>query len=178
MGETGRMAKEDPIAAALAKLEAALGSLTWGEGVSVITQERLQHFLWYGLPMKWLTDGEHHRRIASALARPLDLLDLLRYAALCRSATTAEVLDAYDRSDADGKKAFHRAHVASGIRPPDVDGLQWGSVMGLVDSDALSSTAELLELAVAAVTWRPAHGGGSSANRSWCGHISPPPASS
>ncbi len=161
MGETGRMAEEETlIAAALAKLgaedaeaardaEAALGSLTWGEGLSVITQERLQHFLWYQLPMKWLTDGDHHHRIVAALARAFDLLDLPRYAALCRSATTAEVLDAYDRSDADGKKAFHRADVASGIRPPDVEKLQWGSVMGLVESDALSSTAELLELAVA-----------------------------
>jgi len=129
--------------------EAALGSLTWGEGVGVITQERLQHFLWYGLPMKWLTDTDRHRRIVDALARAFDLLGLPRYAALCRSATTAEVLDAYERSDAEGKKAFRKADLASGIRPPDIDELEWDSVMGMVESDALSSTAELLELAIA-----------------------------
>ena len=152
---------EDPlIADAIAKLEAedagaardaeaALQSLTWGEGLGVITQERLQHFLWYGLPMKWLTDTDHHRRIVDALARAFDVLALSRYAALCRSEVTAAVLDAYERSDAEGKKAFRRADLASGIQPPDIDELEWGSVMGMVESDALSSTAELLELAIA-----------------------------
>lgn len=99
--------------------------------------------------MKWLTDTDHHRRIVDALARAFDLLGLPRYAALCRSETTGEVLDAYERSDAEGKKAFRRADLASGIRPPDIDELEWGSVMGMVESDALSSTAELLELAIA-----------------------------
>ena len=155
------MADEDPlIADAMAKLdgedadtaraaEAALDWLTAGEGLSVLTQERLQHFLWYGLPMKWLTGTEHRRQVADALGRAFDLLGLPRYAALCRSQTTAEVLDAYERSDAEGKRAFLKADAASGIRPPDIDELEWGSVMGMVESDALSSTAELLELAVA-----------------------------
>jgi hypothetical protein len=43
--------------------------LTAGAGVAVLTQEDLQAFLWYGLPMKWLTDAEHHRRVVHALAR-------------------------------------------------------------------------------------------------------------
>jgi len=136
-------------AGAARNAEAALDWLTAGEGLGVLTQERLQHFLWYGLPMKWLTDTDHHRRIVDALARAFDLLGLSRYAALFRSETTAEVLDAYERSDAEGKKAFHNADLASGIRPPDLDELEWGSVMGVTESDALSSTAELLELAVA-----------------------------
>jgi hypothetical protein len=128
--------------------EAALDRLTAGEGLAVLTQERLQHFLWYGLPMKWLTDTDHHRRVVDALARAFDLLDLPRYAALCRSETTAEVLGAYERSDAEGKKAFRKADLASGIHPPDIDELGWGSVMGMTESGALSLTAELLELAV------------------------------
>ena len=161
------MADEDPVIAdAIAKLEAedgdagrdaeaALDWLTAGEGVSVLTQERLQHFLWYGLPMKWLTDTDHHCRVVDALARAFDLLGLPRYAKLCRSETTAEVLDAYERSDAEGKKAFRRADLASGIRPPDSDELEWGSVMGMTESHALSSTAELLELAVASAELVP-----------------------
>ncbi|MGE3834533.1 MAG: hypothetical protein AB7H43_07085 [Acidimicrobiia bacterium] len=152
---------EDPVIAdAIAKLEAedagaardaeaALDWLTAGEGLELLTQERLQHFLWYGLPMKWLTDSDHHRRVVDALARAFDLLGVPRYAALCRSETTAVVLDAYERSHAEGKSAFRKADLASGIRPPDIDELDWGSVMGMVESDALSSTAELLELAVA-----------------------------
>jgi hypothetical protein len=136
-------------AGAAREAEAALDWLTAGQGLEVLTQERLQHFLWYGLPMKWLTDTDHHRRVVDALARAFDLLGLPRYAALCRSETTAGVLDAYERSDAEGKEAFHRADLASGIRPPDLDELEWGLVMGVTESDALSSTAELLELAVA-----------------------------
>ncbi len=115
----------------------------------MLTQERLQRFLWYGLPMKWLTDTDHHRRVAAALGRAFDQLGLPRYAELCRSDTTAAMLDAYERSDAEGKKAFLKSDAAAGTRPPDIDELQWGSVMGMVESDALSSTAELLELAVA-----------------------------
>ncbi len=141
------LAAEDSDAAQDAK--AALGWLTAGEGLSVLTQERLQHFLWYGLPMKWLSDTDHHRQVAAALGRAFDLLGLPRYAALCRSQTTAEILDAYERSDAEGKKAFRKADLASGIRPPDVDALEWGSIMGPEESTAISSTAEFLELAVA-----------------------------
>lgn len=99
--------------------------------------------------MEWLTDADHHHRIVSALARAFDLLDLPRYTGLCRSPTTTEVLDAYERSDAEGNKAFHKADVASGIRPPDIDELEWGPVMGMQEAGAQSDTADLLELAVA-----------------------------
>lgn len=129
--------------------EAALEWLAAGEGLGGLTQERVQTFLWYGLPMKWLTDTEHHRRVVDGLSRAFDLLGLARYSALCRSATTAAILDAYERSDEEGLRAFHEADTASGIRPPDVDELEWGSVMGPRESDGLSSTAEFLELAVA-----------------------------
>ncbi len=155
------MAEEDPVITdVLAKLEAedadaardaeaAIEWLTAGEGLSVLTQDGLQQFLWYELPMKWVTDTDHHRRVIDALARALDLLGLPRYAAVCWSETTTRVLDAYERGDAEGKRAFVKADAASGIRPPDIDELEWGSVMGLRESAALSSTAQMLELAVA-----------------------------
>jgi len=93
------MADEDPlIVQALTKLEiedpgaardaeAAIEWLTAGDGPGTLTQERIQTFRWYGLPMKWLTDTDHHRQVAGALARAFDLLDLPLYAELCRSAT-------------------------------------------------------------------------------------------
>ena len=146
-GALAKLEAEDTEAARDA--EAAIEWLTAGDGLGVLTQERVQTFLWYGLPMKWLTDTVHHRRVADALGRALDLLGLPRYAEICRSTTTTQVLDAYERSDAEGKKAFHRADGASGIRPPDTDDLEWGAVMGLQESAALSSTADFLELAVA-----------------------------
>jgi hypothetical protein len=129
--------------------EAAIEWLTAGEGLSVLTQERVQTFLWYSLPMKWLTDADHHRRVVNALSRAFDLLGLPRYSALCRSQTTAATLDAYEHSNEEGLKAFRKADAASGIRPPDLDELQWGSVMGMRESAALSSTADFLELALA-----------------------------
>jgi hypothetical protein len=35
---------------------AALGSLTWDQGLQATTQHGLQTFLWHELPRKWLTD--------------------------------------------------------------------------------------------------------------------------
>ena len=62
--------------------EAALDSLTFGEGLAGITQHGLQEWLWYQLPVKWLTDPEEHLALARALGRLLELLDRPRYAAV------------------------------------------------------------------------------------------------
>lgn len=69
--------------------EAALGSLTWDDG--------LQTFLWYELPRKWLTDLEGKLHIAASLGRLLELVGL-RYAAICRGPETVAVRQAYERS--------------------------------------------------------------------------------
>ncbi|CAN5656817.1 hypothetical protein BH18ACT17_BH18ACT17_07430 [soil metagenome] len=143
-----RMAGEDVEAARAA--EAALEWMTGGENrLELLTQERVQRFLWYELPMKWLTDTDHHRLVVASLTRALDLLDLPRYAAICGSSISGDVLNAYSRSDREGKRAFLDAQAASGISPPDLPEFVWGSVMGPEESRALSSTAELLELAIA-----------------------------
>src|SRR5712692_452194 len=148
------------IAEALATLEAedrpaaddARAALEWlaGEqGLALITQERLQTFLWYDLPMKWMTDMDDKLATVEALGRALDLLGLSRYSAICRSGATGEILRAYEGSIEDGKVAFRRANAASGIQPPDLPELQWEPVMGFQEASALSSTADFLELAVA-----------------------------
>jgi hypothetical protein len=142
------MAREDLKAARAA--EAALEWMTGGEDrLELLTQERVQRFLWYELPMKWFTDADHHRLVVASLARALDLLELPRYAAICRSSTSGDVLNTYERSDREGKRAFLDAEAASGISPPDLPEFVWGSVMGPEESRALSSTAETLELAIA-----------------------------
>jgi hypothetical protein len=147
------------IAAALAKLaeqdaavaEDARAALEWVAGEPVrafITQERIQVFCWYQLPVKWFVDLDEKLRIVSALAQALDLLQLPRYAAICRSGETREILTAYEVSTAHGRAAFRRAAVASGIVPPDLPDFEWGAVMGLQEASARSSTADFLELAV------------------------------
>ena len=148
------------IAAALAKLaeqdaaaaEEARAALEWiaGEpGLAFITQERIQGFCWYELPEKWFVDLDEKLQVVTVLAEALDLLQLPRYAAICRSGTTREILDAYEVSTADGKAAFRRAAAASGITPPDLPEFEWGAVMGLEEASARSSTADFLEVAVA-----------------------------
>jgi hypothetical protein len=83
-----------------------------------------------------------------ALAQALDLLQLPRYAAICRSGTTREILAAYETGTAHGKAAFRRAAANSGIMPPDLPDFEWGAVMGWQEASAWSSTADFLEAAV------------------------------
>jgi hypothetical protein len=148
------------IAAALAKLaeqdaavaENARAALEWvaGEqGRVFITQERIQGFCWYELPVKWFVDLDEKLRVVSALAEALELLQLPRYVAVCRSVTTREILNAYEVSTAHGQAAFRRAAAASGISPPDLPEFEWGAVMGWEEASARSSTADFLEVAVA-----------------------------
>ena len=152
--------EDQEIAAVLAKLagqdaaaaEDARAALEWiaGEqGRAFITQERIQGFCWYELPVKWFVDLDEKLRVVAALAEALDLLQLPRYAAICRSGTTREILDAYEVSTARGKAAFRRAAAASGITPPDLPEFEWGAVMGWEEASARSSTADFLEVAVA-----------------------------
>ena len=152
---------ENPdIAVVLAKLEqedvaaaedagAALEWIAGDQGQAFITQQRIQNFCWYELPVKWFIDLEGKLRVAEALARALDLLQLPRYAAVCRSQTTHEILTAYEISTAQGKNAFRRTAAVSGITPPDLPEFQWGAAMGMEEASAWSSTAEFLEVAVA-----------------------------
>jgi hypothetical protein len=158
--------QHDPVAVALDRLraedahaagdvEAALGPLTWGEGLETVTLHGLQRFLWYELPRKWITDLDGKRHIAIALGRLLELLGLPRYAAVCRSPETSEILAAYEHSSRDGFAAFQRAEQRSGVAPPDLPELTWGPVMGMEEASGFASTAAALELAISSGDLRP-----------------------
>lgn len=152
---------QDPmIAAAVAELaagdpsvaEAAEAALDWLVGeqdLASITQEQIQYFVWYSLPLKWAIDFDDKLEIVAALAAALELLGLPRYAQICRSDVTRSVLEAYETDPRKGRRAFNEADIASGIRPPDLPEFGWGSTMGTQENFAYSSTAEFLELAVA-----------------------------
>ena len=142
-----KLAEQDPAAAEDAR--AALEWIAGEQGRAFITQERIQGFCWYDLPAKWFVDLDEKLRVVAALAEALDLLQLPRYAAICRSGTTREILNAYEVSTARGKAAFRRAAAASGITPPDLPEFEWGAVMGWEEASARSSTADFLEVAVA-----------------------------
>jgi hypothetical protein len=141
-----KLAEQD--AAVAEDARAALESVAREPVLAFITQERIQLFCWYELPVKWLVDLEEKLRIVSALAEVLDLLQRPRYAAICRSGETREILTAYEVGTAHGHAAFRRAAAASGIVSPDLPDFEWGAVMGLQEASARSSTADFLELAV------------------------------
>jgi hypothetical protein len=129
--------------------EAALRWIAGEEGLAAITQEGVQTFCWYQLPMKWLDSEDKKLQVVGALADAFDLLQLPRYAAICRSPTTHDILRAYEQRPGLGKAAFRRAAAASGITPPDLPEFRWGAVMGVQEATAWSSTADFLEVAVA-----------------------------
>jgi hypothetical protein len=60
-----------------------------------------------------MTGQDDHERVVAALARAFDLLQMPRYAAICRSATTRGILAAYQAGTGNGKAAWCRAVTAS-----------------------------------------------------------------
>ncbi len=143
----GTIAAEDPNASSLAGT--ALAWVTGGGGAGRITQERVQRFLWYDLPIKLRPTPEGRAAITSALATALDLLRLPRYAQICRSEATLRVHAAYSENPQKGLFAFREANLASGIYPPDLPEFKWGAAMGLEEAKILTGVQDFLELAVA-----------------------------
>ncbi|MXY02776.1 MAG: hypothetical protein F4190_04930 [Acidimicrobiales bacterium] len=125
--------------------------LTWGEGPGMLRQARLQTWLWYELPCKYVDGAPGYMgRLASAAAALMDALGLHRYAAICRSDTTAEVHRAFDERDSEGFAALQAATRDSGIIPPDLDDFEWNRHMGPDEADARAAVEDALEAAVAA----------------------------
>lgn len=158
--------KDPAVAAALERLRvrdrdaAGAAEAAWGwvapQGESGEVHQRfVQDFLWYRLPVKWWTDEDEHLEIAAGLAELFDELGLARYAQLCRSATTREVIAAWHRDEKAGSAAYRKAVDASGIDAPDTDVLVWGAVMTTEESDARDHVAVTLERAIAAGELRP-----------------------
>jgi len=143
--------------AALAGFEA----LTWGEGPDAITGHGLADFLWYQLPLKWMCDLDDKQRVAAALGDLFARLGQPRYAALCASVTTTDILAAYEQDgEAAGLKAYRAALIATGYAPPDIPNLiDWGSVMGTEEASAYWSASVALEHAINAGEFKPGKAG-------------------
>jgi hypothetical protein len=144
-----RLRRTDPAAARRA--ERALGELLGDGGLSDLTQHGLQTYLWYTL-----AGGHEPQLTAAALQSFFDLAEMHRYAAVAGSAQTKEVLRTYDEQAAHaGARAAARAMDASGVLPPDLPEIEWGELMGPVETDAYQRIAVTLELALAAGELRP-----------------------
>ena len=160
-----RLEQEDARLAAIAG--AALEALTLGHSLATTSQHRLQTFLWYELPLHGPGEGiaRDKRVVARALGRLLELAGFTRYAALCASPTTMAVLDAYEQDRQRGIAAYEQAVLRSGVEPPDLPELVWGSAMGASESAAYQSTAAALELAIASRVLFPGASGWRSKQR-------------
>ncbi|WP_230880676.1 hypothetical protein [Planomonospora sp. ID91781] len=129
--------------------EDARGAIEWlsgGEPLETITELAVCEFLWYTLPTKVSGDRP---ATARALGRLLRLGGLERYAALCSSPVTAQILRTYARAGEDaGIAAYQAALDARGVLPPDVPELRWSSIMGPEELGAHGACSAALELAI------------------------------
>jgi hypothetical protein len=138
----------DPSRAELAR--AAVEFMTGGEGgVDTISLHRLANFLWYSLPVKWLTDIDEKLEVSRALGELFTRLDRPRYAALSDSEETRAVIVAYEQDTSSGKHAYRKAMANSGLEPPDVPGVvQWSPIMSGAEYEAFRATTVALERAI------------------------------
>src|SRR5680860_1511222 len=118
----------------------------WGwvapEGEAARVHQRfVQDFVWYRLPAKWWTDQDEHLQIAASLAELFDELGLERYAGVCRSETTEQIIEVWHVDEAAGLAAYRKAVDASGIEAADTARLAWGEVMTAEESDARDHVA-------------------------------------
>ncbi|OLE21520.1 MAG: hypothetical protein AUG44_27295 [Actinobacteria bacterium 13_1_20CM_3_71_11] len=124
-------------------------------GPQNVTQLALCEFLGYQLPVLAGSVAER-RAIAASLGTVFTAARLTRYAQLCAAPTTERLLRTYDEDGVPaGREAYQRALVGSGIVPPDLPELTWGTTMGEAEVQAYESTAAMLELAVTAGYLRP-----------------------
>ncbi|MBA3631077.1 MAG: hypothetical protein H0W55_15650 [Actinobacteria bacterium] len=77
--------------------------------------------------------------MADALGRLLEMVGLARYAAICRSETTRQCIKAWEERR--GFVAYRAAQKASGVEPPDVGELTWGTYFGWEENAALYGAA-------------------------------------
>ncbi|TQN32772.1 hypothetical protein FHX37_2755 [Haloactinospora alba] len=142
-----QLARLDTRAAQVA--ESALGSLAAGQKLEALTQQGVQEFCWYVLPVRFANHANERLFAVQSLGRLFSLLDLDRYARICSSETTREILQAYSASHDTGLAAYRKAMRASGVEPPDLPEMTWGTVLGNAEIEAYEATSASLELAIA-----------------------------
>ncbi|ASU84520.1 hypothetical protein CDO52_18450 [Nocardiopsis gilva YIM 90087] len=128
---------------------AAMGWLSSGglEGIDLL---RMQDFLWYALPVKWMISTEKRVQVAHALGRLLNLNGLERYAAVCESKLTEQILRIYEEEGHDaGVAAYTEATTRSGSVPTATPLHTWGTLMGPEENAAFGDCAAALDLALA-----------------------------
>jgi hypothetical protein len=124
---------------------------------ALVTVRAVQDLCWHDLPLENPDDCED---LTDGLARLLDLLQMPRHAAVCRSPATQTIIESYWHDENEGVKAYRREAAASGLAPPDLPGLEWGGEEKPPAEDtAWQSTTRMLEEAVTTRTLVPGRPG-------------------
>src|SRR6201986_2513742 len=101
------LAREDTEAGDEAKAD--LGWVTNIPGLQTASQLKLQEFVWYALPVKWpMTTGELIA-VTRALGRLFSMVGMERYAEVCLSPDTEQILTAYGEGHEAGIAAYAQA---------------------------------------------------------------------
>jgi hypothetical protein len=137
----------------------AWDSLTASGDVPVVTLHDLEYFLWYTLPTKFLMSPDDHRAIATALGEMLRGLGYEAAGELCRGPVTTHVLAEWGNDSRSGYRALTKALEDSGVEPPDTEALEWGGLMGLMESTVFDRAAEALEDALSRGEFTPGRRG-------------------
>ncbi|HZL05522.1 MAG TPA: hypothetical protein VFE45_08900 [Coriobacteriia bacterium] len=124
-----------------------------------LLQLTLQGFLWYSLPMKWLTDSAQHHEVAWALGDLFEIAGLARYSDLCRSTATHELISRWETDPETARAQFHTLMADSGVDPPDTALLTWGQLQGMTEHAACLHVSAVLEAAVEAGSLVPGRRG-------------------
>ncbi|MFJ7593074.1 hypothetical protein ACIQZO_38000 [Streptomyces sp. NPDC097617] len=119
-----------------------------GDSPVALPVAAVERFCWYELPHKWPADTSEQQRAVAVLTDLLAGVGRFRAVAVCTSATTAQVLAAWQRSEEAGFAVYRKAAAASPTSPPDVAELSWGEVMGIQEALARANLERRLEQAL------------------------------
>lgn len=147
------LARQDEFAAKIA--ENTLCALAPDRGLEGLHQHAVQRFCWYELPIRFQGDPREQLFAVRSLGHLFTLLGLHRYSQICAAEETAELLRTYAEDHAAGTAAYERLMWESGVEPPDLDELTWGTAVGDAELAAREAAAAALELAVALGDVRP-----------------------
>jgi hypothetical protein len=128
--------------------------LMMGEGTVVLSQARVQQWLWWYTARKLDPDDRQPARHSAGVL--FDELGLVRYAAIARDPHTVELIDLWSTNPKQAAFQADHATKASGVDAPDIDGFHWGQVMGLNESLARDDVERALETAIVNQRFSPA----------------------
>ncbi|WP_159945578.1 MULTISPECIES: hypothetical protein [unclassified Nocardiopsis] len=147
------LARRDGRAADVAR--SALETLAPGQEIERLNQHAVQRFCWFELPVRYQDSTDDQLFAVRSLGTLFSLLQLYRYSQICSSTETAALLAVYAEDHAAGLAMYERLMWESGVEPPDLPELTWGTAVGDAELRARHETASALELAISLHDVRP-----------------------